>query len=774
MTPSPHFIAATREFTTYERHIPAPAFRKSTILPPVRSATLTVCGLGYYEFFLNGKRLTRGHLSPYTANPDHLLCYDVYDVTEALAVGENVFGFLLGNGLLNGWNGRTWDLDKLPARAAPKLALSFEAETADGRRVTFDARDGFLCTESGILMDDLRAGEWYDARVLSDAWTTTAYDLSDHAWREPIPAETPRGIPHATDCAPILPTKELPPVDIHKGKIGRFSEIDRALPVYPIPEEETRGYIYDFGVNAAGLCRLCIRHAKPGQKITLVFGEKLTPEGDLDLWSMFYAPQAYSQRDVYICRGGDEERYTPSFTYHGFRYCLVTGVSEAQATEDLLTYVVMNTKLETRAAFSCSNDTANRLWEAALVSDLSNFYHFPTDCPQREKNGWTGDASLSAEQMLLSLSCERNLREWLHHVRATQREDGSLPGIVPTGTWGYGHGPAWDNVMVNLPYFIWLYRGDTAVLAENAEAIERQLDYILSRLDAQGLADYGLGDWCPAGQRVVRTPNVVTATLTCLDYCRKAATVFRTLGMTVRAEKAAAAAEHLFTAARTHLLDTAECTVLGKTQTAQALGLFHGLFTPAETPAALARLLGFIEDAGGTFDCGILGLRVLFHVLAAHGHADLAFRLITQETFPSYGYLIAHGATSLWETFHRIEENSPSLNHHFFGDILSWFLQTVAGIRVNPRGCDPNEICVSPAFIASLSHARGTYDAPAGRVEVSWERRGEHILLTYVIPVGVTSSFGADGWCTQENQTVVPLVGAGTLTLSPVAHDTHF
>ncbi len=760
---SPHFVAATTAYTTYERQIPAPALRKVVTLPPLRAASLTVCGLGLYEFYLNGQRLTRGHLSPYISNPDHILYYDRYELTEQLAVGENAFGFLLGNGLLNCWNGGIWDLDRLPCRSSPKLALFFEGETADGERVTFDARDGFLCTESGILLDDLRAGEWYDARVLSDAWTRVDFDAS--GWRAPLPAETPRGKPRIADTDPILPTRALSPVGMSAAGIGRFSDIDRSLPVYPIPEEETRGFLYDFGVNAAGLCRLCIRNTTPGQRITLVFGEKLTPEGDLDLWSMFYAPQAYSQRDVYICRGDAEEVYLPAFTYHGFRYCLVTGVTEAQATPELLTYIVMNTALETRSTFSCSDETANRLWDATVASDLSNFHHFPTDCPQREKNGWTGDASLSVEHMLIALTPERNLAEWLRSIRATQREDGSLPGIVPTGAWGWGHGPAWDNVIVNLPYYIWLYRGDTAVLSENADAIDRQLDYMLSRLDARGLADYGLGDWCPAGQSTVRTPGVVTATLTCLDYCRKAETVFSVLGMCARADRAAEAAGKLYAAAREHLVDAHACTVLGDTQTAQALGLYHGLFTPEEGPAAVAHLLALIEAANGTFDCGILGLRVLFHVLSAHGHADLAFKLITQETFPSYGYMIACGATTLWETFHRIEGTSPSLNHHFFGDILSWFLQNAVGIRVNPHRRDPNELRVSPTLVDTLAHARGSYGAPAGEVTVAWERRGEGLVLSYSVPAGVTAELCVEGWETRDGRATAPLVGEGRIEL---------
>ncbi len=737
---SPHFIAATADYSTYGYHIPAPAFRRTMTLGRVISASLTVCGLGFYEFYLNGRRLTRGHLSPYIANPDHAVYYDYYDLSNELAEGENVLGFVLGNGLQNCFGGSIWDLDQLPGRSAPKLALWFEAEGADGERITFDARNGFLWTASGILMDDLRAGEWYDARVLPLDWCTPGYIPGSDAciWREPLPAETPKGAPRLANLDPILPSKTLAPVSIRPGRIGRMAEVDPSLPSYPIPEDEQAGYMYDFGLNAAGLCRLRIRNAAPGQRLTFIFGEKLTSDGDLDLHSLFYLPTAYSQRDIYICRGDGEEIYMPSFTYHGFRYCLVTGLRPEQATPDLLAYVVMNTALGTRATFSCSDEIANRLWDATVVSDRSNFYHVPTDCPQREKNGWTGDASLSAEQMLLALTPERNLREWLCQIRAAMRDDGTLPGIVPTGGWGYGHGPAWDNVIVNLPYYIWLYRGDTSVLQENAGAILRYLGYIESRMDERGLVDYGLGDWCPAGESCVRTPTVVTSTLTCLDYCCKAEIVFAVLGQTEYATHAARVGGALRAAARAYLVDTETLTVCGHTQTAQALGIFHGLFAEKERTGAVSRLLTLIEEADGTFaGCGILGLRVLFHVLSEHGYADLAYRLITHTKFPSYGYMIACGATSLWETFHRYEDPSPSLNHHFFGDILSWFMRHVVGLQVNPHRRDPNEMRIAPAFIGALTYARGTYDAPAGRIALSWKRTDDGVDLFYTIPHGV-------------------------------------
>lgn len=212
---------------------------------------------------------------------------------------------------------------------------------------------------------------------------------------------------------------------------------------------------------------------------------------------------------MYICKGEGEETYTPSFTYHGFQYVLVTGITPEQATSDLLTYVVMNSDLKERGGFTCSDPTVNTLQELTRRSDLANFYYFPTDCPQREKNGWTADAALSSEHLLLNLSPETSYREWMRNICKAMDDRGALPGIVPTGGWGFhwGNGPAWDNVLLYLPYFVYLYRGDKTILEESAASILRYLHYLTTRVNEEGLIKIGLGDWVSAGpgQRSVQS-----------------------------------------------------------------------------------------------------------------------------------------------------------------------------------------------------------------------------------------------------------------------------
>ena len=776
---STDFVAATEEYADLDRRVPAPRFRKVIDLPSMEQADFTICGLGYYDLFINGKKITKGLLSPYTANPDDVLYYDTYDLLPYLQTGKNCIAILLGNGFLNNFGGASWDFDKAAFRSAPKMALTFEGKTKDGETISFDARDGFLTSSSAILLDDLRLGEWYDARLEEAGWMLPDFDAS--SWKQTIPAETPKGECRLCDIDPIVVTEKRRAIGIRQGKIGHFSNESPKIKqvAFPADEAVTEGYLYDFGINAAGLPYLTVRNARPGQKIILQFGELLDENGELDLrGSVAYSPRRFAQRVIYVCKGGACETYRPSFTYFAFRYALVIGLDEKQATPELITYEIMNSDLKPNAGFSCSDETANALWNATIVSDLANFYHFPTDCPHREKNGWTGDAALSAEQMLVTLTPEKNFREWLVNIRKAMNEAGALPGIVPTAGWGFawGNGPAWDCVLTYLPYYVWLYRGDTQILEENADAIFRYLNYLTTRRDAKGLMHIGLGDWCQSARIHwvgPKAPLAFTDTVVCMDICRKAARIFGVLGRTEEKAFAEKLGDEFYTAGRKYLIDKNTMTALGRCQTTQAMAIFHGLFTDAEKPLAFERLLELIEAKKGTFDCGTLGLRVIFHVLSDFGRADLAYHMIVNEDFPSYAYWIRMGETSLCESFRRPGDPKDSHNHHFMGDIVSWFMRTLVGIRPNPHEENPNEIRFSPCPIDALDHAEGWEKIPAGRVEAAWKREGKTVVYTVTVPEGaVADCYLPCGYQTVDGFTYLELK-PGTTTVRIISEDEH-
>lgn len=760
---STKFISATRTFSTFTEMIPAPYLRRSFELPAVpESASITICGLGFYELYVNGQRITKGLLAPYISNPDDILYYDSYDVAPLLREGENVIGVMLGNGMLNCPGGDIWDFQLVRYRSAPKVALSFGA-SFNGESIAFEADEQFICAPSPIYYDDLRVGEFYDAQQEQPGWNLPGFDAS--GWHPAISVEAPRGECRICTADPIVTSRELAPVSIRRANMGVTPDFRDTLPVIePVGvEAQTEGWLYDFGVNAAGNIRLKINGAK-GQKIVMQFAEELDADGNLDLRGMNFLPKALNHRDIYICRGEGEEVYTPSFAYHGFRYCLVFGLEDAQAVPELLTYQVMNSDLRSAGGFTCSDPILNQIQECTRVSDLANFYYFPTDCPHREKNGWTADAALSTEQTLINFTAEKSYREWLNNIRKAQADNGALPGIVPTGGWGFdwGNGPAWDCALTVIPYLIWRYRGDTEIIRENASAIVRYIHYITTRRDPDGLIHIGLGDWCQSardGASAHKAPLEVTDTLMCMDICAKAAAMFAAVGMESQRAFAQAVYDEFRAAGRRHLIDRTTMTVLGNCQTSQAMGIFYDLFDDAEKDAAFRVLLKQIEQNENLMDVGVLGARVLFRVLSSFGRTDLAYEMIVTERYPSYGFWMRHGATSLWENFHPIGENPSSHNHHFWGDVSAWMIEFLAGIRINPDGDDVNRVNIRPCFIDALDHASAHHIAPAGKIESEWKRDGNAIVLRLVYPEGCRGRIILesgwqfdDGFCTKNAQ----------------------
>jgi len=769
---SKNFVRANEQLCDFEHFVPAPYFRKSFILnSKPRNAEITICGLGFYELYINGEKITKGSLAPYISNPDDILYYDSYNVSEYLKIGENVVGVVLGNGMQNCVGGTVWDFDKARFRSSPKFAFLLCIEYHDGSKYEIDASD-FMWKFSPVIMNDLRAGEWYDARDIIKGWNLPGLDDSD--WCKVVPAEIPCGEIRFADIEPIITTQKLLPMSIRKSKISIFPKLDESILDIFIPEDEsmTEGYLYDFGINAAGVCRLKIKNSFPGQKIILQFGEILgeldekgktirNENSGLDLRGFHFLPHRFNNRDIYICSGEEEEIWMPSFTYHGFRYCLVMGITEEQASDDLLVYNVMNTKLENYAEFKCSDDVINKLWSAGLTSNLANFYHFPTDCPHREKNGWTGDGAVSAEQMIMTLSCEKNLKEWLRNIRKAMRENGELPGIVPTTGWGYGleplcnkMGPVWDSVLMYIPYYIWHYRGDTSVIYENADAMLRYINYLDVNRSKRGLIEFGLGDWCQAGRESVAdptTPNVFTSTLIAIDICNKSALMFEKIGRSLQSEFARTLEAELKASARKYLIDEHTMTAVYRTQTAQAMAIHYGLFKKEECKQAVDVLVDIINENNDFIDCGLAGLRVIFHVLSDYGYADLALKMITRPEYPSYGYRIKNGATSLWETFYPIDSAQSSCNHHFFGDILSWFIKGLGGINVNPYDENINSVIISPRFAKTLDFAKATQIMPAGCIKSEWRREDEKINFKIEIPEGTEAEMRLEsGWQNED------------------------
>ncbi len=742
-----HFIRATDTYTNEGAPVAAPYLRRTFSLPfTPTEARLRIATAGFYELYLDGKPITKGYLAPYIANPNDLVCYDTYDITQSLSSGRHAVGLILGCGFANQIT-KKWSYADADFRAP--LSVSVEIFATDGKQSVTILSDGdFRTHPSHVIFDMYRYGTHMDMRAYVDGWANADFD--DSTWACAAPCEPPRGELIPCTAQPIVKVASLRPRSVRR--VGDFCYLRTAFRGgVDCPETYVKeGYLYDFGLSRAGVCRLRVRGER-GQRITLRHGERLADDGTFTLNNIYsfrqeeyaaYIP--YYQTDVFILRGGEEEILLPPFTYHGFRYVLVEGITEAQATEELLTYEVFHSDIRETAGVSASDGMLTELFRMADAADRTNFHYFPTDCPHREKNGWTGDIAASAERYLSFYDCRDSLTLWLRALCLAQREDGALPAICPTTGWGFawGNGPFWDCVLTELCYHDYVYHGTTEMTELCADTLVRYLSYIASRRDARGLVAIGLPDWAQPYHTSIgfRAPLVLTDSATVMDMARKAAFLLRLVGREEDATAAERLSDEMLTAVRAHLIDYGTMCAEGHSPTGQAYLLSLGVFREDEYDRAYRTLLDIIREDGGHAVCGVIGLRHIFSVLIRGGNVDLALHMITREDAPSYGSTVMRGATALCEA---TDENGcqESENHHFLGDFRRALLADMIGLRVNPHLCDVNEILFAPHIPSSLSSAEGWIDLPAGRAVGGFRREGATTVLYVTLPEGAHGTF---------------------------------
>lgn len=741
------FIRATNEYCTIEKPVAAPILRKSFELDFVpEKATVQICVSGFYHLYINGERITKGELAPFINNPDHILYYDDYEIAKKLKKGKNVIAVILGNGFQN-QDVDSWGFKDAGFRNAPCMALSLEAE-CEGKTLEIESDETFKVHPSPILFDMYRYGVIYDAR--DEIKECFEADFDDSTWKNVTVCEKPKGkITHCT-ALPVTTQYELISESIEKQTDFYYLYSDEGEPFECTHIDE--GWLYDFGLNCAGVCKLKIKGER-GQKIILRHCEALR-DGYFNINSIFTVKEGLEryihlhQTDTYYLKGGEEEIFIPVFTYHGFRYVLVEGINEEQAIPELLTYLVMNTNIKKRADFQCSNETINKLYEMGIRADLSNFHHFPTDCPHREKNGWTGDVSVSAEQYLLNFDCSENFRVWLENARCAQTEEGQLPGIIPTDTWGYkwGSGPVWDSAIVNLPYYSYKFDGREDIISENGDMIIKCLNYISGKRDERGLIACGLGDWCQPDSDNIRisSPLCFTDSAQIMETAEKSAFLFGVIGRDEDKAYALKLRDELRCAIRENLIDFNTMTVAGECQTSQAVALHFGIFNEDEYERAYKRLLDFIREKDYHLDCGMFGLRYIFHVLFENGDGETAIQMIIRPDAPSYGNMIELGGTALFEaTKQNGVQNSQ--NHHFYGDILNLFISKLVGIKINPNMTDKNQVEISPYLPDGIDFAKASFDFESGTLTVNVKKESDGLSVEVDAPCGVHGKIIANG-----------------------------
>lgn len=683
------FIKQNAPFDRNASASPAIRFRRTFFLPehPVR-ARLSVCGLGYGYYYINGKSVTSDLFTAATSDYDKTLWYNMYDVTPLLQAGESAVCAILGNGFFNENFPTPWRHNEAPWRDAPKLALELDI---DGRIV--GVNELWKCKpDPGMYYNQLRSGEYFDATMYEENWNTLGYDDSDWA-------------PAAID--------ETPP----KGKMRLCrAEPIRALAEYPTVSvlKNGRKHVFDIGQNIAGYAR--IRVCQPsGTELILRYAEEIDGDNNLKLnnLDLFQRDAAPFQTDRLICRDG-ETVWHPRFTYKGFRYVEIEGLT-VPPSPDMVTGIFCHNDVRRTADFVCSDELLNKIYACGIMSSFSNMYYVLTDCPTREKLGWTNDAQASCEQLCYNFGLEKFFEKWARDLRDAMQPDGSMPGIVPTPGTCFGHGPVCDGLLFELPDRLYQFYGNKRVLKACLPYMERYLVWLERALD-EGAA-FSLADW--TGTKNYMTDD--TEFINRAHLIKFYAILARGLAAVGRDNAAAVnrLREEKEAFARKYIGADGRCTI--DEQTAISVLICLELGDPYVLGMQLTENID--KKYGGHQHTGMVGIQYLYDALSRIGRSEYVYKILTAGE-PSVGEWIRRGATTLWEMWNE-DTHTFSKNHHMYSACLAWFHKYVLGIKVE-AGCVRE---VEPLFVQGLDFAHGYFRGRNGRVSVSWQRDKGGITL---------------------------------------------
>jgi alpha-L-rhamnosidase len=694
---------------------PAPYLRRTfTTSKTIRSAHVYMAGVGYSELYVNGKKISDHVLDPGFTRFDRRILYVTHDVTSSLGMGNNTVGVVLGNGFLNQHAPDAWNFETAPWRVTPRLLFQLHIDYDDGTSEIIVSDETWKVSTGPIVFDGIRNGESYDARLEKPDWAAPTYQ-EDASWKAPLVVKSPGG---------ELSAQMFPP-----------QKVLQTLDAVKVTQATTGAYVFDFGQNTAGWSQLSIA-GPAGTKITLRYGEKVAANGTVDQSGIdqFVKAGAF-QTDTYTLKGQGTETWEPRFVYHGFRYVEMSGFPGTPTAANLKARVV-HTAFDEVGTFSSSNDLLNRIQTAILWSYRANFQSIPTDCPQREKNGWMADAHISAELAMFNFANAAGYSKWMRDLRDEMKPDGELPGIVPTGGWGYdwGNGPAWDSAIFVIPWYLYEYYGDQQVLEANYDYFKRYLDYVGTKNYLAQNPSGWLGDWVPANDV---TPEAVTHSGYHTSDARIAAATARMLGQMDDATKFDAVAAQVKKDFLAKFFTPATAQVAGDTQTALATALYQNLLDDADRPRVTERLLAKISARNDHLDTGVLGIKYLPWVLTDSGHADVFYKIANQQDFPSWGYMLAQGATTLWEDWAGKE---GSKDHIFLGDISAWFYRGLGGINPDITGPGFAKIIIRPEVVGDLKWAKAETRTLRGLVRSEWHTETGDLVLTIVIPVNSTAT----------------------------------
>ena len=697
---------------------PAAFLRKRfDVSKPVRSARLYATALGSYRILINNERVGRDVLTPDFTDYTKRVLYQTYDVTGLLTSGGNAIGAILGDGWFGSamtWLGKPFSFLPPPTR----LLAQLEIEYTDGTSDLVATDESWVASSSPICRSEIYAGEFYDARLKPADWSKASFD--DSAWSPVIVAAAPSIAVVSQVSAPVHVTETITPVAVKALSNG--------------------AYVFDMGQNMVGWTTLKAQ-GPAGTEIRLRFAEILNPDGSIYRDNLRNADAT----DVFILAGNGEETFAPHFTFHGFRYVEVTGYPGTPSTADLAGEVINSLDGGPTGTLVTSSDLVNRMWKIGVWGQRGNFVSIPTDCPQRdERLGWMGDAGVFWRTGTFNFDIQAFSHKFLNDITDAQTKEGTFTNVSPDllrpdGSEG---APGWGDAGVILPWTVWLQYGDKRAILDNWNAMERWMDFI-RKANPNFLRRNGVGpnyaDWLAPDDR---TPKDLLATSYWALIARMMVEMARATGHEEAVNRYSTLIENIRTAYQKAYIKH-DGKVLGGTQTAYVVTLYTKLAPPKLEGAMVNKLVADIQSRDWHLSTGFLGTPFLLFTLADHGRADVAYRLLLNETYPSWGYMLSKGATTWWERWNG-DTGDPgmnSYNHYAFGSVMAWVYRSVAGIDTTMEGNGYREIVVHPVLDARVTHARGEYDSVYGRIVSDWDSKpGVAFSLNLTIPANTRAT----------------------------------
>jgi alpha-L-rhamnosidase len=700
---------------------PAPYFRNTfNTSKKVKSARAYIAAAGLYELSINGKKIGNHRMDPMYTRFDRRTLYVTYDVTNEINQGKNAIGVLLGNGWYNHQSTAVWDFDRAPWRNRPAFCLDVRITYYDGTTETIRSGKDWKTALSPIVFNSIYTAEHYDARMEKQGWNTPDFDDKD--WKEVINRAAPSTNIVAQALHPIRNVEEITSKTIKKIN--------------------DTTYLFDLGRNISGVSKITIG-GPAGTVVRLKHGERLYPNGRLDISNIdaHYRPTDNTdpfQTDILILNGKGRQSFMPHFNYKGFQYVEVTTSTPIHLKKEDLVGYFMHSDVPVAGEVKSSEEIINKIYYATNNSYLSNLFGYPTDCPQREKNGWTGDAQIAIETGLYGFDGITIYEKWLADHRDEQQPNGVLPSIIPTDGWGYewGNGPDWTSTIAIIPWNIYLFYGDQKLLADCYENIRKYVNHI-DETYPTGLTSWGLGDWIP-----VKSKSPVELTSTCYYYAdvvilAKAAKI---LGKKADFEKYTILAEKIKKAFNAKYLNKATGIYASGVQTEMSVPLYWKI-VPEESIALVAENLATrVEADGFHLDVGLLGTKAILNALSENGYSNWAYKIAAQKTYPSWGWWMENGATTLYENWPIDAKSDISMNHIMFGEIGAWLYKSPGGIKPDEKQPGFKHVILDPHIMDGLNAFEASHVGPYGKIISAWKRTEKGIRYDITIPANSTAS----------------------------------